>query len=64
MKNILIFACVAGIASAIAIYFTTEANKDLGSNRISDAAGDAYDTMNQGIGAVERSTRNAFDSMS
>ena len=64
MKNILIFACVAGIASAIAIYFTTEANKSSGANRIAGAAEDAYDTMNQGIGSVERGTRNAFDAMS
>jgi hypothetical protein len=28
MKNILIFAGIAGIASAIAIYFVTEANKN------------------------------------
>lgn len=28
MKNILIFAGIAGIASAIAIYFITESNKD------------------------------------
>lgn len=27
MKNILIFAALAGIASAIAIYFVTEVNK-------------------------------------
>jgi hypothetical protein len=64
MKNILIFACIAGIASAIAIYFTSEANKDSGLGRVADAAGDAYDTMNRGIGSVERSTRNSFDSMS
>jgi hypothetical protein len=64
MKNILIFACIAGIASAIAIYFTSEANKDSGLGESSDAAGNAYDTMNRGIGSVERSTRNAFDSMS
>lgn len=28
MKNILIFAGIAGIASAIAIYFITESSKD------------------------------------
>jgi len=63
MKNILIFACIAGIASAIAIYFTTEANKNSDSNRIAGAAEDAYDTMNKGIGSVERSTRDSFNAM-
>jgi hypothetical protein len=28
MKNILIFAALAGIAAAVSIYFVTEANKD------------------------------------
>jgi len=38
MKNILIFAGIAGLASAIAIYFVTESNKN--------SAGERYVTNN------------------
>lgn len=62
MKNILIFACFAGIASAIAIYFVSESQKDSG-DRISDAAEDAYDTINRGIGNVERGVERGFNAM-
>ena len=55
MKTILAVAAVAGIAGAIAIYFFSEANRTAGDD-ISDAASDAYDTMNKHIGSVERAT--------
>ena len=62
MRNVLIFAGLAGIAAAVAIYFVTESQKDLG-DEIEDAADDAYDTMNKHIGKVERKTRKSFDAM-
>jgi hypothetical protein len=63
MKNILIFAGIAGLAAAIAIYFVSEGNKDSG-EYISDAAVDAYDQMNENMQRVEGSTRKPFHSMS
>lgn len=44
MKNILIFACIAGIASAIAIYFVTENDKSVDEGGyVSDEDIEAYD---------------------
>ena len=44
MKNILIFAGIAGLASAIAIYFVTESNKNSGRERyVSNNDVEAYD---------------------
>ena len=63
MRNVLIFACLAGIAAAVAIYFTNEANKS-GVDEVADAAEDAYDTMNEHIGNAERTVRRGFDAMS
>ncbi len=50
MKNILIFAGIAGIAAAIAIYFTSESTKKSGkSGYITDADLEEYDiTENTG----------------
>ena len=56
MKNLLIFAAIAGLAAAVAIYFVSEADKDA-FDEIEDAADDAYNTMNSGIGRVERTIR-------
>lgn len=43
MKNILIFASLAGIASAIAIYFVTESKNKSKSYYVSDNDIEAYD---------------------
>jgi hypothetical protein len=63
MKNILIFAGVAGLAAAIAIYFTTESSKDTG-EYISDSAVDSYDQVNENMQRVQGSTRKPFHAMS
>jgi len=63
MKNILIFAGIAGLAAAVAIYFTTESSKDKG-EYISDGAVDAYDSMNENLQRSEGSIRKPFHSMS
>ncbi|WP_207492093.1 hypothetical protein [Aridibaculum aurantiacum] len=63
MRNILIFAGIAGLAAAVAIYFVTEADKNE-ADYIEDAAVDAYDTMNENIGRVERRVRKGFNAMS
>lgn len=54
MRNILIFAGLAGLAAAVAIYFVTEADKDA-FDEIEDGADDVYDTMNTSVDRVERS---------
>ena len=56
MRNLLIFAGLAGLAAAVAIYFVTEADKDA-FDEIQDAADDAYSTMDRHIGQVERAVR-------
>ena len=44
MKNILIFASLAGIAAAVAIYFVSESNKNYDAeDYITDADIDYYD---------------------
>jgi hypothetical protein len=59
MKNVLIFAALAGIASAIAIYFVNESQKDE-LDYVGDAAEDAYDTMNDNINKAETKVGSAF----
>lgn len=46
MKNILIFAGIAGLAAAIAIYFVGENDKNFDEDRyVSDEDVEAYDQM-------------------
>ena len=55
MKNVLIFAALAGIAAAVSIYFVTESRKtsdDDDYNYISDADIEAYD-MRENSGRAE-----------
>ena len=53
MKNILIFAGIAGLAAAIAIYFVTESNKDYNEEDfITDADIDYYD-LHENTGRAE-----------
>ena len=52
MRNVLIFAAIAGIASAIAIYFVSNSRSNE-LDYVADAAEDAYDTMNDNINKVE-----------
>ncbi|HEV7620353.1 MAG TPA: hypothetical protein VGO09_01395 [Flavisolibacter sp.] len=54
MKNILIAAAIVGAATAGAILYLKNRNNNRGSDRIKGAAKDAYNTMNSGIGKVER----------
>jgi outer membrane protein assembly factor BamE (lipoprotein component of BamABCDE complex) len=64
MKSILIFAGVAGLAAAIAIYFVTEGNKDSkGGNYITDAAVDEYDRISN-AGDVSTSPSRGYNAMS
>ena len=59
MKNILIAATIVGAVAAGLILYTSKKNK--GSNdQVKDAAKDAYDTMNAGIGKVERLGQHAM----
>lgn len=59
MKKILIAATTAGVAIAgIILYNRKRSNPS--SKRIENAANDAYKTMNEGLGKVER---NAMHSM-
>lgn len=53
MKNILIAATIVGTVAAGLILYTSKKNKG-SKNQIKDAASDAYNTMNAGIGKVER----------
>jgi hypothetical protein len=58
MKSMLIAAATIGAAIAGLILYSEKKKRP--ENRISDAAKDAYQTMNQGIGSIERSTHNAI----
>jgi hypothetical protein len=58
MKTLLITATAVGAAIAAIILYNRKRNND--GHRIEVAAKDAYDTMNAGIGKIER---NAMHSM-
>jgi hypothetical protein len=59
MKNILIAATIVGAVAAGLILYASSKNKK-SKNQIKDAATDAYDTMNAGIGKVERLGQHAM----
>jgi hypothetical protein len=64
MKNILLFAGIAGLAAAIAIYFSTEANSGSGTARyITDAEMEAYD-INENTSDPQPVTDRGFNAMS
>ena len=58
MKKILIAATAAGAAIAGIILYNRKRNT--GTNRVENAAKDAYDTMNSGIGKIERNTMHSM----
>ncbi len=58
MKSMLIAAATIGAAIAGLILYSEKKKRP--ENRIADAAKDAYQTMNQGIGSIERSAHNAI----
>ena len=58
MKKILIAATTVGAAIAGIILYSRKRNN--GQRQVEDAAKNAYDTMNNGIGKIER---NAMHSM-
>ncbi len=59
MKSILITATIVGAAIAGIILYNR--NKNSGETKqIKNAAKDAYDTMNDGIGKVERNTMHSM----
>ena len=59
MKKILIAATAVGAAIAgIILYNKRKMNS--GSNRIENAASDAYNTMNNGIGKIERGAMHSM----
>jgi hypothetical protein len=58
MKKILIAATAVGAAIAGIILYSRKRNN--GARQIENAAKDAYDTMNDGIGKVERNTMHTM----
>ncbi|GAC1421862.1 MAG: hypothetical protein NVS1B13_20230 [Flavisolibacter sp.] len=60
MKNILIAAAIVGAATAGAILFMQNNLQGGKSNKIKGAAKNAYDTMNAGIGKIERSGQHSM----
>jgi hypothetical protein len=58
MKKILIAATAVGAAIAGIILYNRKRNT--GTNKVEDAAKDAYDTMNRGIGKIERNTMHSM----
>ena len=60
MKSILIAAIIAGAAGAGLIVYMRNRSDNAGTKRIKDAASDAYNTMNAGIGKTERLGQHAM----
>jgi hypothetical protein len=58
MKTMLLTAAIVGVA--IAGYLLYEQQRSKPKNRIEEAAEDAYDTMNEAIGSVERPMQHAM----
>jgi hypothetical protein len=58
MKQLLLTAAAIGAVLAAMIIYNERKNRP--ENRIKDAAEDAYDTMNEGIGSIERPMHNAM----
>lgn len=58
MKTILLSVVLVGAAIAAIVLYNEEQNKP--KNRIKNAAEDAYDTMNEAIGSVERPMHHAM----
>ena len=58
MKNMLLTVALLGSAIAGLILYYDKKNKP--ANKVLDAAKDAYDTMNEGIGRVERPMQHAM----
>ena len=54
----LLTVAIIGVAIAGIILYNEERNKP--ENRIKDAAEDAYDTMNEALGSVERPMQHAM----
>ncbi|HEX2606228.1 MAG TPA: hypothetical protein VHK91_02570 [Flavisolibacter sp.] len=54
MKNMLLAAAAVGAATAGLILYLRDRDRNKGTRQIKGAAKDAYDTMNAGIGKVER----------
>jgi len=58
MKNMLLTATAVGAAIAgLALYYQ---KKNKPQNQIKDAAKNAYQTMNEGIGSIERPMQHAM----
>jgi LPXTG cell wall anchor motif len=58
MKNMLLTAAALGaVIAGLALYYQ---KKNKPQNRIKDAAKDAYQTMNEGIGSIERPMQHAM----
>jgi hypothetical protein len=60
MKSMLIAAATIGAAIAALILYNERQKRP--ENQIEDAAKDAYRTMNEGIGQIERPIANALGS--
>lgn len=64
MKNILIFAVIAGVAAAVAIYLTENNSTGGQLNYIADAAEDEYNSANENVSDIGTSTGRGFTAMS
>jgi len=58
MKTMLLSVALLGVAIAGLVLYSEEQKKP--KNRIKNAAEDAYDTMNEAIGSVERPMQHAM----
>jgi hypothetical protein len=58
MKKMFLTAAAVGAVIAAMVVYNERKNRPR--NRIKDAAKDAYDTMNEGIGSVERPFQHAM----
>ncbi len=64
MKNILMFAAIAGAVAAVAIYLTENNSTGTQLNYIADAAEDEYNTANENVSDIGTSTGRGFNAMS
>jgi hypothetical protein len=63
MKKILVTAVLVGAAAAaLILYMMDEYSETDFLDDVDDASSDAYRTMNRGIGRVERTVEDGFDS--
>ncbi len=61
MKKAFLAALITGlVAGAVLLYLTNRTPEEKTADDVEDAAEDAYDTMNEHIGKVEKATEQAL----